>query len=189
MTVGMAIGVLAELVARAFKLWIYRDAQTPVLNVFVVFGLIMGFIASRIRRLGIDGAFFVAFGIGLAYEIANFRLLKWWEFPGDRLGFIRGHTAIAVVIALLWGTVPVVIAATEPFLPGGRRRIAVTGQARLEALSEREQQLLHKLEELQQRERALQNQLEGIHTLKERLLSRQEARHPAQLAATPSPGT
>lgn len=114
--IGMIIGVASEAGARRLSLWIYRQPQYPIMNVIVMFGIVMGGIASLVPSLGITAAFSIAFAIGLGYEIANLRILDWWYFPGERLAFIRGHAAIVVVISLLWGAVPLMAAAVHAAL-------------------------------------------------------------------------
>jgi hypothetical protein len=185
MLIGMVIGVAMEVAARTLRLWIYHQPQTPMLNVVAMFGVIMGGIASLVPRIGLAPAFVLAVAVGLGYEIANLQLLNWWYFPDERLWFIRGHTAIVVVIALLWGLTPVVIAGAQAALPGARN-MAASRQSRLEALAEREKQLLEKLEGLQQRERDIQTRLEELRVLKQALLARQ-AVHPPGAQTTPVP--
>ncbi len=116
MLISVIIGIVTELNARALRLWIYRSPQLPILNVLVMFGVVMGGIASLVPTFGLLPVFLIAFGVGLAYEIANLNLLNWWYFPGERIAFIRGHTAIVVVIAIFWGVVPVMTEAVETAL-------------------------------------------------------------------------
>ena len=187
--IGMVIGVATELAARTLRLWIYRRAYTPVLNVIIMFGLIMGGLASRARPLGMAGIAGVAFGIGLLYEIANLRVLKWWYFPNERLAFVRGHTAIVVVLALLWAAVPPMIVGVQRVMPVGTRAL-LTGGSRLERLNQRERQLSQKLDGLRERARAVETQLEEVRLLKQTLLGRQAVRRldspEAAPAGTPS---
>ena len=191
MLIGIVVGVATEFVARVFKLWVYRQPQTPILNVLMMFGLIMGGIAGVVPRIGLLPAFAIAFAIGLIYEVANLRLLDWWYFPDEHLGFIHGHTAIVLAISLLWGVVPVMIAgAQRGALPMGRvtaRRAAVPSQTRLEALQEREKQLIEKLDTLRERERAIETRLDQTRALKQMLLSRQAVRRPGTQDGTPTP--
>ena len=49
----------------------------------------------------------VGFVIGYLYPIANFRMLKWWDFPGDTFLFFRGEQACAIGVAQLWAATPV----------------------------------------------------------------------------------
>jgi hypothetical protein len=186
--IGMAIGVVTELVARTLRLWIYQKPQTPVLNVVIVFGLIMGGLASRTKLLGLPVVMGVAFAIGVLYEVANLRVLKWWHFPNERLAFIRGHAAIVVVLALLWAAVPAVIGKVQRTLPRAGRTF-VSGASRLERLNQREQQLMRKLDGLHERARAVETQLEDVRLLKQALLGRQAVRQlrPQDASAAPTP--
>jgi len=182
--IGMAIGVVAEVLARLFHLWVYHQQQTPVLNVVGVFGLVMGGIAGVVGPIGLVPCFAFGFTVGLLYEVANLRVLKWWYFPGERLAFIHGHAAIVLVLSLLWGLVPPVVATAEAALPGARR--ASTIASRLERLNARERQLLGKLEALRQREREVEGKLEEIRALRQALRERQGGGRRG--AATPAVG-
>jgi hypothetical protein len=196
MFIGGLIGVATEILARAFKLWIYRQQQTPILNVILMFTFVMGGVASLVPRVGLLPVFFIAFAIGLLYEIANLQWLDWWYFPDERLGFLRGHKTIVVVIAVLWGAVPVMIAGAQTQLPktsllqlGLQKpsRTPASREARLEALNEREKQLIDKLEDLRQRERDVETRLDEIRARKEALLARPEVRRLGARDATPTP--
>ncbi len=184
--IGMLIGVATEVVARTFRLWVYHQRHTPVLNVLIVFGLIMGALASRMRPLGLPLVTGIAVGVGLAYEIANLRVLKWWYFPNDRLAVIRGHATIVVVLALLWGAVPGMIVAVQKAIP--RVSQAVLGVSRLERLNQRERQLSRKLDGLRERVRAVETQLDEVRLLKQTLLGRRAVRQLGSEAnPTPTP--
>jgi hypothetical protein len=108
--IALAIGVLSEVVARLARLWLYRRPIYPVLNVLVVFGALMGGVATLAPSLGLAGVFGLGFALGLVYEVANLALLGWWIFPGDRLLFLRGKAACAVGVSVSWGLVPVAVA-------------------------------------------------------------------------------
>ncbi len=183
MVIGIILGVAIELVARTFRLWIYHQLQTPILNVVVMFGLIMGGVASGARTLGLPLLVVIGFAIGLLYEIANLRILKWWYFPGERLAFVSGHTAIVVVLALLWGLVPAMIAGAQSALPKARP----SREARLERLNTREQQLIAKIEALRARQREVETRLEEVRAQKQALLARQAVRRPGIQDASPAP--
>lgn len=182
----MVIGVATELTARTFRLWIYHQRQTPVLNVVIMFGLIMGGLASRTRPLGLPVVVGIAFGIGLLYEIANLRVLKWWYFPNERLAFIRGHAAIIGVLALLWGAVPLMIVGVQRVMPKVGRTL-ITGDSRLERLNQRERQLSQKLDGLRERARAVETQLDEVRLLKQALLGRRAVRQLGPQEANPAP--
>jgi hypothetical protein len=184
--IGMVIGVATELVARTFRLWVYHQSQTPVLNVLIMFGVIMGGLASRTRPLGWPVVVGSAFAIGLLYEIANLSVLKWWHFPNERLVFLRGHVAIVLTLAVMWAAVPVMIVGAQRVLPG-KARMLFTGGSRLDRLNQRERQLMQKLDGLQARTRAVETQLEEVRSLKQALLGRQAVRRLAPREANPAP--
>jgi hypothetical protein len=200
MLIGVLIGIATELGAWALGLWVYRQPQTPVLNVVVMFGVIMGGVASLVRVIGLLPAYWLGFAVGLIYEVLNLRVLKWWDFPGERLAFVRGHTAIILVLAVAWGVVPVVIAnaqtavprthlllgAAEKQLKPRPERTKVTIEARLEQINEKEKRLLEKLEAVRQRERDLESRLEAVRTYKQMLLNRQVVSRPGKPGATPT---
>ncbi len=200
MLIGALIGIAAELGAWALGLWVYRQPQTPVLNIVVMFGVIMGGLASWVRVIGVLPVYWLGFAVGLLYEALNLRVLKWWDFPGERLAFVRGHTAIILVLAVAWGVVPVVIANTHTAVPPTRlllgaagkqvqpraERTKVTIEARLEQINEKEKRLLEKLEAVRQRQRDLESRLEEVRTYKQMLLSRQPVSRPGQPGATPT---
>ena len=110
MLISMVIGIVSEITARMLRLWVYRSGRTPIVNVVVMFGLVMGGIAALVPHIGLLPVFCLAFAVGLMYEIANLYALDWWYFPDERLAFIQGHAAIVVTIALLWGAVPLLTA-------------------------------------------------------------------------------
>lgn len=184
--IGIAIGVVTELTARTFRLWIYHQQRTPVLNVIIMFGLIMGGLASRVRPLGLEVVVGIAFGIGLLYEIANLRVLKWWYFPNERLVFIRGHAAIVVVLALLWAAVPALIVGAQQMLLAKGAPL-VSGISRLDRLNQRERQLTEKLEALRERARAVETQLDEVRTLKQTLVGRHSVREMGSQQQNPPP--
>jgi len=188
MVIGMAIGVVTEVAAYLLRLWVYHQPQTPIVNIVVMFGFIMGGLACSVRVLGLLGAFVSAFVIGLLYEIANLSVLRWWYFPDERLGFIRGNAQIVLVIAVLWGVVPVVIARAQTALPKAQRS-AVPAASRVERLNQREKELMEKLATVQQRARDIEAKLAEIRAAKEALVARQAVRRPgaADVPATPTP--
>jgi hypothetical protein len=97
---------VAEVTARTTRLWIYRKALYPVVNILAAFGLAMGSLATRVTEWGPVTVTAVAFLVGYGYEFANFRWLDWWYFPGNRFLFLHGQQACAVSVACLWGLVP-----------------------------------------------------------------------------------
>jgi hypothetical protein len=111
--IGMVIGAVAEFGAGSLQLWVYRRLHFPIVNVVAVFGIIMGSIAALVPLLGLALAFVIAFAVGLLCEVVNLTRLHWWSFPGERVAFIHGHAAVVVMLALLWGSVPLLIASVR----------------------------------------------------------------------------
>jgi hypothetical protein len=189
MLISLVLGLVTEVCARLFKLWIYRQPQTLVLNVIVVFGLIMGAVATLVARHGMLPAFVIGCAVGLAYEVANLAFLKWWDFPDERLGFIRGHAAIVLVLSLAWGLVPVATAKVHAALPRMPRtpRAATARPSPIEKLNEREKTLIEKLEALRQREHDVESRLEDVRRRKQLVLEKQAVRKVERPAARPTP--
>ena len=173
--IGMTLGVVTEVSARLLTLWVYRQSQTAVLNIFVVFGCIMGAIATLVPRHGMLPAFVAGCGVGLAYEVANLAVFKWWDFPDRRLGFIRGHAAIVAVMSLAWGTVPLITASVHARLPPAARFDAQR-QSPLERLNEREKGLIERLDAVRQREGDIEARLADVRRRKQLVLDKQAAR-------------
>jgi hypothetical protein len=174
--IGMAIGVVAEIVARALRLWLYRHPLLVLLNIVVVYGLIMGGLASRLRPLGALFVFAAAAIIGLSYELANLQFLRFWRFPDERGDSSGARAAMVVVISLLWGLVPLLTAQAELSL----RRTHLFGPppSPIEVLNERERLLIERREALQLRLRDVDNRLRAIEKRRKRLQPRREPRQP-----------
>lgn len=184
--IGLGLGVAVEVVARVLNLWRYHHAQTPILNVIGMFGLVMGGLAGLVPQLGAAGSAGAAFAAGLAYEILNLRVLRWWYFPGERMGFIAGHTAIVLVLAALWGATPLLIAeAAAAVAPP--RATRPSPEARLEALTVRERRLLERLDTAHQVVRDLETRLQAVRDAKAALEARYGIR-PLAPAPTPEAG-
>jgi hypothetical protein len=108
--IAVAIGIIAELSAKAGRFWLYRKPVYPVINVLVVFGVVNGLLlASAVPALGYLPVFLLGWVVGYAYEQLNFVLLSWWDFPDDRFLVFRGRQACAVSVGVLWGLVPVTV--------------------------------------------------------------------------------
>jgi hypothetical protein len=176
MLISLLLGAATEAAARLFKLWRYAQPQTALLNVVAVYGGIMGGIAGLAPRLGVWKACALAAGVGLAYEIANLRILHWWHFPGERLLFIRGHHAIVLVLAALWGVLPLVTLTARAAIK--RPFPAATVAERVEQLNVQEQRLLETLDGIREKERSLEARLEGVRRKKQMLLERRAIRDP-----------
>jgi hypothetical protein len=176
MLISLMLGAVTEGVARLFKLWVYEQSQTALLNIVAVFGFVMGAIASLVPHIGFARACALAAAVGFAYEVINLRVLHWWRFPDERLLFVRGHHAIVLVLALLWGVVPLVTAKVHAAVwhPGAATSI----EARLEQLNQQEKRLLEALDGIREKERALEARLEQVRHKKQVLLDRQAVHVP-----------
>ena len=107
--IALAVGVGAEVTARTGRLWIYRNPDYPVINVLVMFGLLMGGLSLAIPALGVIPVLLIATAFGYGYELLNFALLKWWDFPEDRFLVFRGQQACALSVGVLWGCTPLIV--------------------------------------------------------------------------------
>lgn len=173
--IGIGFGVATEMAARLLNLWRYHHAQTPILNIIGMFGLVMGALASLVPQLGLGGAFAAGLVAGLVYEVLNLRVLHWWYFPNERMGFIAGHVAIVVILSLLWGVVPLAVAEVNRAVPQARS-VRPGIEARLDALNVRERRLLQRLDGARQVVRDLETRLEAVRTAKQALAARQSIR-------------
>ena len=106
---GCFVGVVGETIARTARLWLYRTPIYPVTNVLVMFGLIMGALSLAVPTLGHLPVLLIAAAIGYGYELLNFAVLDWWDFPGDRFLVFEGEQACALSVGALWGVVPLII--------------------------------------------------------------------------------
>lgn len=102
------VGIVMEVTARIGRLWLYRSPVYPVVNILIMFGLVMGGLSLSIATLGPVPVFLLAAAIGYGYEMLNFAVLKWWDFPGDRFLLFKGKQACAISVGLLWGLVPLI---------------------------------------------------------------------------------
>ncbi len=105
--VGVVIGTISEVTARALRFWLYRTPVYPVVNVVLMFGVVMGGLSLLVPRLGLPVVFLLGLAVGYGYEWLNFAALDWWHFPHDRFLAFRGKQGCALSVAVLWGTVPV----------------------------------------------------------------------------------
>lgn len=113
---GIVIGVVSEAFANLLSLWRYKKIQYPISNIIVMFGLVCGLIAFFVDSLWVQ--FLIMAGIGVLYEILNFKVLDWWEFKDDKMLFIKGKVMITAVLAVTWGLIPVFISLIKPILFG-----------------------------------------------------------------------
>ena len=185
MLIGMAIGAVTELVARILRLRLYRNAIYPALNILLVFGVIMGGLASASRLLGPLPTALIAGAIGLAYESANLTWLHWWSFQDEREATAAGRTAIVVLLSVLWAVVPFVTVQAEARLH--RMSVISPPANKLDQLHEREQQLLRKLDELRQRLHDVETKLEQVRIRAQHVIDKQAAHQPGRKVAAPTP--
>jgi hypothetical protein len=105
---GVTLGVLAEALAYALALWLYHIAWMRLFNVFLIFGLLFGYVSFALA----DKSIWLAMGagalLGLVIEVLNDRWLKIWYFPGDPWAFFKGRPAV-VGVGLSWALVPPII--------------------------------------------------------------------------------
>lgn len=175
---AVSIGVVAEVVARGLRLWVYGNPWFVLVNVFLMYGLVMGGMAALVPRLGALPVLLCGAAAGLAYEIVNLRWLHWWSFPGQRMLFLRGHVAILAVLTVLWGLVPPTTwALRSAWAAVDRPRRTL--QERYDGLAAREQHLLGKLQALQEREQQIERQLEAVRAHKRPLDDRLKVQAPA----------
>lgn len=104
---GMAIGIVAEIAANKLHFWRYKSPSMPLINIIFMFGCIEGSIAYFASTALIQ--FVIAATLGTLYEIANLKSLHWWVFPDNKMGPIKGIIPIFVVLAVAWGSVPIII--------------------------------------------------------------------------------
>ena len=102
------VGLVVEIIARTGRLWIYRKPINPVINILIMFGLVMGGLSLAAQILGHIPALLIAAAIGYGYELLNFSVLEWWDFPGDRFFIFEGRQACALSVGALWGGVPLI---------------------------------------------------------------------------------
>ena len=105
--VGVVVGAVSEIAARAGRFWRYRNPIYPVVNVALMFGVVMGGLSLLVPALGLAVVFPLGMVVGYAYERLNFAALDWWHFPHDRFLAFRGQQGCAISVAVLWGAVPV----------------------------------------------------------------------------------
>ncbi|MBI3782153.1 MAG: hypothetical protein HY270_02010 [Deltaproteobacteria bacterium] len=185
--IATGIGVVAEAVARILRLWLFRHWSLAIFNAVVVYGLIMGGVAAQARQLGTMGMFTTAAAIGLAYELANLRVLHFWRFPDERAATPGGQIAVIVVLSLLWGLVPMATLQASASLR--HASFVESPPSPLEQINQRERLLLQKLDDLHARTKTVEEKLAAVRERKERLLRKLERRQAGGARRTPHEGT
>lgn len=105
--IGAIIGCAAETIAARLSLWKYKRHAFIASNIVFMFGISAGLVAVFFNSLVYQFIFFAA--MGTVYEVLNFKYLKWWKFPENKLGPFKGEFLICVVLAPIWGVVPILI--------------------------------------------------------------------------------
>ncbi|AXQ28518.1 hypothetical protein D0B54_07395 [Solimonas sp. K1W22B-7] len=114
--VSMFLGVLVEILARALRLWVYTPPRMVAVNVLVTVGLLFGTLAWLTQGSALPVQFLCGAIIGIAYEALNFAGLNAWTFPGNRLGPLKGRTALTIGVGMAWGLYPVLATLLVRFL-------------------------------------------------------------------------
>lgn len=109
------LGLLVEALAYALGLWSYPRAWLRIPNVLLVFGLVYGGLSWGLHGQGALVLFAAGALLGLAYELANDRWLKFWRFPGDPWTGLKGKPAV-LGVGVAWGFVPLIITWVTPIL-------------------------------------------------------------------------
>lgn len=107
LAVGVCVGSMAEWAAYGLNLWRYRSPLFLGLNVWVMFGAVMGGVAAS--PLSWERQVALAFLVGTFYELLNIFVLHVWTFPGQRIGPVHGRAAISLVLGSAWAGVPLII--------------------------------------------------------------------------------
>lgn len=105
---AIALGVATEALAYALSLWWYRKAWLRIPNILIMFGLVYGGLAYALAAKGLLLQFVAGAAIGVLYEVANERWLRFWHFPGDPWTALTGRRAV-IGVGLAWGAVPVIV--------------------------------------------------------------------------------
>jgi len=105
--ISALLGVPMEIQARVLRMWLYTPPRMVVFNVIAIVGLLFGTIAWLTRGLPVPAQFLSGAAVGIVYETLNFAGLNAWVFPGDRLGPLKGKTALTIGVGLAWGVYPV----------------------------------------------------------------------------------
>ncbi len=115
--IAAVLGGASEIIARALRLWIYRNAALPVLNVLLMFGMVQGvsvawLIGGHQPLIGVAPVLFMTGAlIGVVYEGLNEFRLRAWSWPDASLLGLTRSIDKAAAVGAAWGLVPVVTAA------------------------------------------------------------------------------
>ncbi len=157
---GIALGALVESTAWLFRLWEFRARWFRLLAILLLYGVIMGSLAAYAWHGNWLQAFVLAALTGLVAELWNLHFGRWWRFPDGRDDHGSTRAAMVMVLAMLWGTVPLAIASGEQLLRKkwhGPVPPLVRLQQREQTLRERRALLLERVEEVDRRLRDIEH--------------------------------
>lgn len=103
----LAIGAVSELVALQLNLWTYRRAWLRGFSVIVVFGLVFGLLSTLVSDQPLLIRFAAGSVVGITYEAANLRWLKFFTFQ-EPLSLIRSRLVVILTAGIPWGIIPAV---------------------------------------------------------------------------------
>lgn len=184
---GMLLGVVIEALARLFRLWEFRHGSFVAIQIVLVYGLAMGTLAAWAPRLGAPVVALGAAMVGLCSELLNVAFLHWWRFCDGRDDSSWGRLATILVLALAWGTAPLVLSRADVALQSTLR--TRSPQSALEELELRQRQLLHRREALLTRLRGIDNRLRAVDRRKQRLQERATRRERMPQTGPSNPAT
>ncbi|GIW45311.1 MAG: hypothetical protein KatS3mg077_2593 [Candidatus Binatia bacterium] len=173
---GIVLGMLVETAAWLFRLWEFRRRTTRFVTIVLMYGLVMGSLAAQVQPGRWLAIYTLAALIGLSVELWNLQFGRWWRFPDGHDDHGARRAAMVLVLAALWGVVPLAIAEGEaalqqkwagPVSPLARlaqRERAL--QLRKELLHQRLQDVDRRLRDVEERRRRLQRKL-GLGTPEE----------------------
>ena len=105
--VALVIGALNELTAAATGVWSYTPWYMTFVNWVLMFGVVMAAVAHRWFDRPLPVLYAIGTAIGLVYEIADEEFLHWAHLMDDRFLFMPSLVSSRILIAFLWGFVPV----------------------------------------------------------------------------------
>jgi hypothetical protein len=102
----LILGVLTEGLAYWQTLWVYDRPWLRIVSILVVFGFIFGWLSTAIADYPAWLRFASGAIVGVLYEGTNLKLLHVFDFPNQRLLFLRGPVALALGAGIPWGIAP-----------------------------------------------------------------------------------
>lgn len=162
---GIVLGMLVEAAAWLFRLWEFRHRFSRFVAIGVMYGLVMGTLAVQVRPGRWLAIYALAALIGLAAELWNLQFGRWWRFPDGQEDRSARRAVMVLVLAALWGIVPLAIAEGESAL----RQKWAAPISPLAQLEQREKALQQRKELLQQRLQDVDHRLRDIEERRHRL--------------------